>query len=415
MAAVAGSKGRIAFPIGHLPNPSFQAALAGRLLNNAVSVDEVVQSITDAARLREIGVDTNMICNLACKYCYLDDRPEAKGAIEAAEWKSYLEPLIHAGSKLIAFIGKEPLADTIALDTISELNEARDHGQRFRIGMVTNGTLIDRRIDHLKSARLDYLDVSLDSMPEINDRSRGEGVFERVVKNIKLYLATSPVHDFSITSVLHKGSVRRYVDFVEFIFSIGIKTAFGSPILRFTERDTAAPLAISATDLSAMIDTLGVYLRRLSAESCNDRQVIIDLPYKYSWLLLKERDIDWTDIKQDMFEAHFLQPDSSVPLFVKFNFFPMSYWRAIRVTHDARVIENMDLAAHRLYDQHTRHCSDHTSRWYFGSRSRYLDKFFADFVRQHADLAGIASAPHDREVAGQLHHLSRDVELGLYV
>jgi hypothetical protein len=168
-------------------------------------------------------------------------------------------------------------------------------------------------------------------------------------------------------------------------------------------------------ELSILIDMLGAYLRRLPTEVCKERQVIIDLPYKYSWLLLKERDIDWADIKQDAFEAHFLQPDLSVPLFVKFNFFPMSYWRAVRVTHDARVIENMDLAAHRLYNQHTRHCSDHTLRWYFGSRNAYQERFLCDFVRQHADLAGIAGAPHDREVAGQLHHLTRDVELGLYV
>jgi hypothetical protein len=342
-------------------------------------------------------------------------RRSARDRWTPVEWKSYLEPLIDAGCKLVAFIGKEPLADTIALDTISALNERREQGQQFRIGMVTNGTLIDRRIDHLKSARLDYLDVSLDSMPEINDRMRGDGVFERVVRNLQLYLATAPAHDFSITSVLHKGSVRRYVDFVDFIFSIGIKTAFGSPVLRFTERDTAAPVAISIANLSVLVDALDMYLSRLPAEARDERQVIIDLPYKYSWLFLKERGIDWADIKQDAFEAHFLQPDSSVPLFVKFNFFPMSYWRAIRVTHDARVLENMDLAAHRLYDQHTRHCSERERRWYFGSRQGYHDKFLFDFVRQHADLAGISTDPYDREVAGQLHHLGRSVEAGAYV
>lgn len=412
MAAVAGSKGRIALLSGSTSNPSFQAALAGRLLDRTITVDDVVQSLAHAARLREVGVDTNMICNLSCKYCYLDDRPETKGNIGSAEWKSYLDPLIDAGCKLIAFIGKEPLADAIALDTICALNEKRDRGQKFRIGMVTNGTLIDKRIDHLISARLDYLDVSLDSMPEINDPMRGEGVFDRVVKNLKLYLTTTPTHDFSITSVLHKGSVPRYIDFVDFVFSIGIKTAFGSPVLRFTERDTAAPVAISTANLLVLIDALGMYLGQLPADARDERQVIIDLPYKYSWLFFKERGIDWADIKQDAFEAHFLQPDSSVPLFVKFNFFPMSYWRAIRVTHDGRVLENMDLAAHRLYDQHTRHCADRRQRWYFGSRLGYHQKFLSDFVRQHVDLLGISKDPHDREVAGQLLHLNRGVELG---
>jgi len=411
MAAVAGSKGRISLRSGNTPVRSFQGALAGRLLDGAISVDTAVRSLVQAARLREVGVDTNMICNLACRYCYLDDRPEAKGTIEAIEWKSYLEPLIGAGCKLIAFIGKEPLGDTIALNTISALNEYRDRGRKFRIGLVTNGTLIDRRIDRLVSVRLDYLDVSLDSTPAINDAMRGEGVFKRVVRNLKLYLTTKPSHDFSVVSVLHKDSARRYMSFIDFLFSIGMKTAFGSPVLRFTERDTAAAMAISTADLLILIETLVSYLSRMPSHARAGRQIIIDLPYKYSWLLLKEPGIDWADLKQDAFEAHFLQPDLSVPLYLKFNFFPMSYWRAIRVTHNGRVIENMDLAAHRLYDRHTRHCADRDQRWYFGLRQVYHDNFLSDFIRQHVDLAGISKEPYDRDVPGQMLHMNSGIGL----
>jgi len=409
MAAVAGSKGRISLPLGKLPDQSFQGALAGRLLDGDVDTSEVVKSLLQFAQLREVGVDTNMVCNLACKYCYLDDRPEAKGRIGGAEWAAYLTPLIAAGCKLIAFIGKEPLADEIALDAIRILAKQFDPDRTFRIGMVTNGTLIDKRIERLLSVPLDYLDVSLDSMLATNDAMRGAGVFERVVRNLKLYLGAEPKHDFSITSVLHKDSLRSYETFVDFLFSIGIKTAFGSPILRFTERDIAAPHAISITDLLMLIETLATYLGRLPTLDREERQVIIDLPYKYSWLLLKEAGIDWADIKQDAFEAHFLQPERGVPLYVKFNFFPMSYWRAVRVTHDGRVVENMDLAAHRLYDRNSRHCSDQQQRWYFGSRQRYHEKFLYDFVSQHADLAGISKNPHDREVGGQMLHMNPDM------
>src|SRR5882672_1983721 len=108
---------------------------------------------------------------------------------------------------------------------------------------------------------------------------------------------------------------------------------------------------------------------------------MIDLPYKYSWLFLATECVDWADIKQDDYEAHFFQPNPTVPLFVKFNFFPMSYWRAVRITHDARVIENMDLAAHRLYAQHSRLCSDQMQRWYFGDKQHYHALYLLDFIR----------------------------------
>jgi sulfatase maturation enzyme AslB (radical SAM superfamily) len=149
MAAVAGSKGRIVVDDRSMPKQSFQALLAGRLMDGTMSAGKAVQALLDARRLREVGVDTNMICNLSCKYCYLDDRPEAKGMIHPSEWNVHLQSLVEAGTKLIAFIGKEPLADTIALDVIDLLNEQHGLGRNFRIGMVTNGTFIDRRIDRL--------------------------------------------------------------------------------------------------------------------------------------------------------------------------------------------------------------------------------------------------------------------------
>jgi MoaA/NifB/PqqE/SkfB family radical SAM enzyme len=407
MAAVAGSKGRIV--VTQPRKPSFQATLAGRLLDGNIQIADVVNALTTAAQLREIGVDTNMICNLACKYCYLDDRPAAKGLISSTQWKTNLEPLIDAGCKLVAFIGKEPLADDIALDTVNLLKDLRCSGRNFRIGMVTNGTLMHRRIHQIRMAQLDYLDVSLDSFKNANDKLRGEGVFDRVTQNLKRYLETMPVHDFSVTSVLHALSAKTYPHFVDFLFSLGIKTAFGSPILRFTEHDTAADVALSIGDLTSLFEDLARYLDMLPPCAREDRQIIIDLPYKYSWLLLESGAVSWTHILQDAYEAHFLKPHSHLPLYIKFNFFPMSYWRAIRITHDGRILENMDLAAHRSYHQYVRDCADTQWRWYFGSKDDYHTAFLTDFVCQHANGTRIARDCYDRNVAKQYEHLAKSV------
>lgn len=407
MAAVAGSKGRISFSSSTERKRSFQASLAMELLNGSVHTDVAAQHIIERARLREVGVDTNMICNLACSYCYLNDRPESKGRVNAQRWMQHIQPLVESGCKLVAFIGKEPLADTIALDTIHSLRAATPPAaEQFRIGIVTNGTFIDRRAERLQSAKLDYLDVSLDSFPDVNDAMRGEDVFKKVVANLKIYLQTQPMHDFSITSVLHSKSMPRYTEFVDFLFGLGIRTAFGSPVLRFTEADTAAPIATSVKKIVELLDEIQAYLTRLNYRDKECRQVIIDLPYKYSWLFAQQNIVDCAEIYQDQYEAHVWQPDATIPLFVKFNFLPMSYWRAIRVTHDARVIENMDLAAHRLYSQSTRPCDDVSQRWYLGHRDPYHKKFFADYLAQHAGLSPLGEGIHDRDVNMQFEHMA---------
>lgn len=404
MAAVAGSKGRIHPTDETFARLSFQASLAGRLLAEEIAVSDVVSSLLDQSRLREVGLDTNMICNLSCKYCYLDDRPESKGHISPATWVSFLGPLIASGCKLVAFIGKEPLGDTIALDAIAGLNSLPER-KLFRIGMVTNGTLIDRRVDRLAQSRLDYLDVSLDAFGSANDDLRGSGVFERVSKNLELIIASKPSHDFSVTSVLHKRSAMRYVEFVKYLFSLGINTVFGSPILKFTEKDAVSGISLVVDDVLSLLEVVAAYLGGLGQIACADRQIIIDLPYKYSWALLRSGNVIWRDIKQDRYEAHYWQPDSRVPLYVKFNFFPMSYWRAIRITHDGRVLENMDLAAHRLYREESRLVSDAEGRWYHGKKSPYHWEFLTEFIRQHAAVTSRSQGVYDREVGDQYRHM----------
>jgi len=122
-----------------------------------------------------------MVCNLKCRYCYLDDRPVRKGEIDADTWMEILTPLAEDDCKLFAFIGKEPLLDETAVEVLHRLNALRKTGLRFRTGMVTNGTQLHRHTDRLLAANLSYLDVSLDGLPEVNDHWRGEGVSQNRV------------------------------------------------------------------------------------------------------------------------------------------------------------------------------------------------------------------------------------------
>ncbi len=57
--------------------------------------------------------------------------------------------------------------------------------QGFRLGIVTNGTMIDRHLDVLRE-HFHHIYVSVDGNREIHDKIRGAGVFDKVASNLAL-------------------------------------------------------------------------------------------------------------------------------------------------------------------------------------------------------------------------------------
>lgn len=384
MAAVAGSKGRIHVdqPLG----PSFQAVVAGAVLGGQLSAEGAAKRIVARARIREVGIDTNMACNLRCKYCYLDDRPVAPAQLSPVDWMDALTPLARDGCKLFAFIGKEPLLDDIAVEVLQRLDSLRDHEQlSFRTGMVTNGTNLDRHAPRIRDANIDYMDISLDGLPEVNDSWRGEGVSANVLAQVERYLGMRPSHDLFIACVLHQGNREHVPAFAGALFKLGVPGFFCSPVLKFTRNDHIAEWAITVEELEETIERLTA-VAALHRES---HQVIVDLPYKYAWQLLARR-VEPKAILEDAVENPVYQPTPAVPLFLKMNLLSFSYWRAVRITHDGAIVADMDMAAHAQYGQYS------TGRPFGDAVGlRFHEEFLARHSRGWAD----ASRVYDREIA----------------
>jgi Fe-coproporphyrin III synthase len=122
-------------------------------------------------------------CNLKCVHCYSasDDRVYGD-ELSTAEGKGLIEDLARFGSPVILFSGGEPLLRGDLLD-LGAL--ATDLGLRAVVS--TNGTLItEKTAGDLKRIGLSYVGVSLDGMPETNDRFRGvSGAFEAALNGIR--------------------------------------------------------------------------------------------------------------------------------------------------------------------------------------------------------------------------------------
>jgi pseudo-rSAM protein/SPASM domain protein len=122
-------------------------------------------------------------CNLACDHCYAAAETEgAPGELSTAEGKRFLDELAEYGAPVVLFSGGEPL---VREDLAELVAHAADAG--LRPVLSTNGTLLtEDRARGLQRAGLAYAGVSVDGLPERNDRFRGqEGAFDAAVRGIR--------------------------------------------------------------------------------------------------------------------------------------------------------------------------------------------------------------------------------------
>lgn len=122
-------------------------------------------------------------CNLDCYYCY-GDYPVRR------DWKEFtteellklFDDLAARGTCLLQLQGGEPLMRPdigVLIDRVLKNGMICD--------MITNGILVEKKFDLVR--KLDSICISLDGRRPINDRNRGEGTFEKIMRAIELCTA----------------------------------------------------------------------------------------------------------------------------------------------------------------------------------------------------------------------------------
>ena len=127
--------------------------------------------------------NTTRRCNLACVHCYSQsaDRHYAD-ELTTEQGLTLLEDLAAFEVPVVLFSGGEPL---LRVDLLELISRARALGMRAVIS--TNGTLIDEAAaGRFAEVGLSYVGVSLDGLPETNDRFRGrKGAFDAALNGIR--------------------------------------------------------------------------------------------------------------------------------------------------------------------------------------------------------------------------------------
>ena len=120
------------------------------------------------------------ICNLSCLHCIssVGNRKELnkKSALKA------IDILKDLGCEEVNFTGGEPLSRKDIFDILRKIKE-----NKMRIGLLSNGTLINNQnIKQIKNY-IDEIGISLDgASAEINDKIRGRGTFKKIIDTINL-------------------------------------------------------------------------------------------------------------------------------------------------------------------------------------------------------------------------------------
>lgn len=170
-----------------------------------LSTDEQIKNFLGTEPLQTVSLRVTMACNLRCKHCYSIAGKKLNNELSLKEIKKIINDLKQLGTIRIFFTGGEPF---IRPDILEILKYTDDNN--FAIYISTNGTLINLKIiNFLKSLKhLRTFQISLDGLNRTHDSIRGvKGIFNKVINTIKLIKKELKNTKIAIISVLMKENI----------------------------------------------------------------------------------------------------------------------------------------------------------------------------------------------------------------
>ena len=170
-------------------------------------------------------------CQLSCKYCYATHRSSEKMEESVAFAALQLfekEPLT------VQFAGGEPLLNWELIEAVTEYVEKQRPGTRLQL--QTNGISMDRqKADYIREHKI-ATGVSLDGIPEVNERLRGRTA--EAVAGIRT-LGEAGVY-VNLNAVVTSVNVQKLPQLVDFAWYLESVAGIGLDLLRAAGRGEEA-------------------------------------------------------------------------------------------------------------------------------------------------------------------------------
>lgn len=199
---------------------------------HAVEREEVRSSfdrVNRDSRVFKAIVTLTLDCNLACPYCY-EESFRGRYAMSMATADLLVDKLtgrMDAGLAVSAsFYGGEALMALPVLKHIagSLVAAARKRGVAFDFNLVTNGTLLNRKVvEELLPLGLTGAKLTIDGPREIHDQQRpfvsGKGSFDLIVANIR---ETADLLALQVGGNYTRHNYRRFPELLDYFLAEGI-------------------------------------------------------------------------------------------------------------------------------------------------------------------------------------------------
>lgn len=145
--------------------------------------------IEDSVQLKVVYYAVIQACNLHCPYCYADAGHRLIDELNISESLNLIDQVVEIGAQEIVFSGGEP---TLRRDLSTLVEHAARLG--LKVGLITNGTLLDRKMALSLSHYVSTVTVSLDgASAQAHDQLRGEGSFDKTCQAL-VHLREAGIH-----------------------------------------------------------------------------------------------------------------------------------------------------------------------------------------------------------------------------
>jgi len=175
-------------------------------------------------RIRKLRVSLTDQCNLRCHYCMPLDAQfmEKEHYLQADEYYEIIKELIDYGLEEIRLTGGEPLLRQNFAEIIQKLSTLN----LKKIGLTTNGIILDRYLGLLLDCGIVNLNISLDSLNPITFKQITYGNYLTKIKD-NISLAKTQGFSVKINTVMMKGiNDHEVFDFIEYAKQLQIEIRF---------------------------------------------------------------------------------------------------------------------------------------------------------------------------------------------
>ena len=173
------------------------------------AVNSLERRLTDSHGrvIHDLRVSITDRCNYKCVYCRTGEYGAQYPELGIEEYLRLIKLFVGVGIEKVRLTGGEPLLRTGLVELIQELAQLRTlSGEPLDLALTTNGHLLEKLAQPLKSAGLNRITVSMDAVdaPTFERITRVPGSFKKVLSGIRAAKAAG-LTPLKINCVLLRG------------------------------------------------------------------------------------------------------------------------------------------------------------------------------------------------------------------